>query len=502
METFFELKLITLESNRFPRRKVTQIILGYFSSLTKAEQFMCDTITQQTFDSTYGFYIYERYIDTGCQEPKHICSYNAKGEQNDKQSWSDSNGNLFSFHYRPKDKIRFKVGDIVEEMYHDEVVLGIVSWLQPDKDVYEKLKIHWQHLIEEDECYKTRFRNDTCMDSSDDCYGIYWLGKGDTHSHVQAVDLFPPSRPVPETIIKNLKKKLVEMQSCRLKINESRMKELNIIQKFNIESGFPELDKITHGWIDGNLIVIGGRPAIGKTAFGVSLLREIAIKNRIPTAFFSLEMTNKQLTGRLMTLSQVELEKIYEYQSNNLTTLSEEELYKIKNAENQIKIAPIYFDDTPSLTIQELYKKTIRLVSEFQVKLIIIDYLQLIDGSGLSCSNRSEEIACIARGLKALAKDLNIPIIAFSQLNRNVENRKGINGKRPRLSDLCESYVITQNADVVCLVHRPDYYKIYADTEGNDLRGTAEIIVAQNRNGNTGIVRLKFSGEYHTACPS
>lgn len=275
------------------------------------------------------------------------------------------------------------------------------------------------------------------------------------------------------------------------------MKELNTIQKLNIESGFPELDKITHGWSNGNLIVIGGRPAIGKTAFGVSLLREISIKNRIPTVFFSLEMTNIQLTSRfLMRLSQVESEKIHDYQNNNFTTLSEEELYRIKNAENQIDIAPIYFDDTPSLTIQELYKKTIHLVSEFQVKLIIIDYLQLMDSAGLSCSNRSEEIACIARGLKTLAKDLNIPIIAFSQLNRNVENRKGIDGKRPRLSDLCESYVTTQYADVVCLVHRPEYYRIYTDTEGNDLRDTAEIIVAQNMNGNTGIVRLKFDGEY------
>lgn len=275
------------------------------------------------------------------------------------------------------------------------------------------------------------------------------------------------------------------------------MKELNIIQKFNIESGFPELDKITHGWSNGDFIVIGGRPAMGKTAFGVSLLREISIKNRIPTGFFSIEMTNRQLTGRfLMRLSQVDSEKIQDYQNNNLTTLSEEELYRIKNAENQIDIAPIYFDDTPSLTMQELYKKAIRLVSEFQVKLIIIDYLQLMDGSGLSCSNRSEEIACIARGLKALAKDLDIPIIAFSQLNHNMENRKGIDGKRPRLSDLCESYVITQDADMICLVHRPDYYRIYTDTEGNNLCGTAEIIIAQNRNGNTGIVRLKFNGEY------
>lgn len=119
-----------------------------------------------------------------------------------------------------------------------------------------------------------------------------------------------------------------------------------------------------------------------------------------------------------------------------------------------------------------------------------------MDGSGLSCSNRSEEIACIASGLKALAEDLDIPIITFSQLNRNMENRKGIDGKRPRLSDLCESYATTQYADVVCLIHRPEYYRIYTDTEGNDLRDTAEIIVAQNMNGNTRIVRLKFNGEY------
>lgn len=267
-------------------------------------------------------------------------------------------------------------------------------------------------------------------------------------------------------------------------------------QKTNVKSGFTELDKITNGWGNGNLIIIGGRPAMGKTTFGMSLLREIAVKNRIPTAFFSLEMSNQQAINRFRaTLSQVE---IGDYYNSNLNALNEEEKRRLDDAEKQMDIAPICFDDSPSLSIHELYQKSARFVSDFQVKLIIVDYLQLMNASGALFSNRVEEVACIVRGLKALAKNLNIPIIAFSQLNREVESREGIDGVRPKLSDLHESHTIEQDADVVCLIHRPEYYKIYTDANGNDLRGLAEIIVAKNRNGKTGNIRLKFNG----ACAS
>ena len=266
-------------------------------------------------------------------------------------------------------------------------------------------------------------------------------------------------------------------------------------KKPNIKSGFPELDEITNGWNNGDLIVIAARPAMGKTAFGMSLLREIAVKNRIPTAFFSLEMSNKQVVNKFrMALSKVNGAKIMVYDNGYTDTLNEEEKRRLEDAGKQMDIAPIYLDDSPFLSIHELSQQAIRLVSDFQIKLIIVDYLQLIS-AGLLFSDRNEEVAYIIRRLKALAKDLNIPIIAFSQQNRGAEDSVGIEGKRPKLRDL-RGNTIEEDADVICFIHRPEYYKIYSDENGNDLHGKTEIIVAKNRNGNTGIARLKFNGEY------
>lgn len=253
-------------------------------------------------------------------------------------------------------------------------------------------------------------------------------------------------------------------------------------KKPNIKSGFPELDKITNGWNNGDLIVIAARPAMGKTAFGMSLLREIAVKNRIPTAFFSLEMSNKQVINKFrMALSKVNGAKIMVYDNGYTDTLNEEEKRRLEDAEKQMDIAPIYLDDSPFLSIHELSQQAIRLVSDFQIKLIIVDYLQLIS-AGLLFSDRNEEVAYIIRRLKALAKDLNIPIIAFSQQNRGAEDSVGIEGKRPKLRDL-RGNTIEEDADVICFIHRPEYYKIYSDENGNDLHGKTEIIVAKNRNG-------------------
>ena len=164
------------------------------------------------------------------------------------------------------------------------------------------------------------------------------------------------------------------------------------------------------------------------------------------------------------------------------------------DAENIIEDEPIFLDDTPALSVQELRTKASRLVREHQVKLIIIDYLQLMNASGMSYSNREEEVSVITRSLKALAMELNIPIIALSQLNRR-ENREGIDGKRPQLSDLRESRTIEQDADMICFIHRPEYYRIFQDEKGNDLHGMAEIIVAKNRNGKMEDTLLKFSSQ-------
>ena len=158
--------------------------------------------------------------------------------------------------------------------------------------------------------------------------------------------------------------------------------------------------------------------------------------------------------------------------------------------------APLYVDDTPSLSVFELRTKARRLVREHGVKIIIIDYLQLMNASGMSFGSRQEEVSTISRSLKGLAKELNIPIIALSQLNRGVESREGIDGKRPQLSDLRESGAIEQDADMVCFIHRPEYYKIFQDEKGNDLHGMAEIIIAKHRNGAVGDVLLRFRGEF------
>ena len=158
--------------------------------------------------------------------------------------------------------------------------------------------------------------------------------------------------------------------------------------------------------------------------------------------------------------------------------------------------APLYVDDTPSLSVFELRTKARRLVREHGVKIIIIDYLQLMNASGMSYGSRQEEVSTISRSLKGLAKELNIPIIALSQLNRGVEQREGNEGKRPQLSDLRESGAIEQDADMVCFIHRPEYYKIYQDDKGRDLRGMAEIIIAKHRNGAVGDVWLRFRGEF------
>lgn len=255
-----------------------------------------------------------------------------------------------------------------------------------------------------------------------------------------------------------------------------------------VESGFTELDKVTFGWKNGELIVISARPAMGKTAFGLSMARNIAVHNKIPVAIFSLETSTVQFMRRFLSnISGIETSQTELHNKNEQALLD--------NAEKIIEDAPVFLDDTPSLSVNELRTKAFRLVREYQVKLIIIDYLQLMNASGMTYSNREEEISVITRSLKALAMELNIPIIALSSLNRSVGNREGIEGKRPQLSDLRESRAVEQDADMVCFIHRPEYYKIYQDDKGNDLHGIAEIIVAKNRNGRTGDVRLRFFGD-------
>ena len=217
----------------------------------------------------------------------------------------------------------------------------------------------------------------------------------------------------------------------------------------------------------------------------------MAVNYKIPVALFSLEMSNVQLVNRLIVnVSEIPGDKI---KRGNLEKYEWEQLdFKLKDLYD----AQIYVDDTPSLSVFELRTKARRLVREHNIQCIIIDYLQLMNASGMNFGSREQEVSTISRSLKGLAKELNIPIIALSQLNRGVEARQGIEGKRPQLADLRESGAIEQDADMVCFIHRPEYYKILEDEKGNSLVGLAEIIIAKHRNGAVGDVRLRFKSEF------
>ena len=254
-----------------------------------------------------------------------------------------------------------------------------------------------------------------------------------------------------------------------------------------INSGFPDLDKLTGGFQKSDLIIIAGRPSMGKTAFGLSIARNAAIKFNFPVAIFSIEMAAHQLVKRLMSAEA-------EINGNKLRdgSLSQKELKKLIDTMDHIADAPIVIDDSASLTVMELRAKSRRLIAEFGVKMIIVDYLQLMHAP--KSESREREISFISQNLKQLAKELNIPILALAQLNRVVESRKD---KKPMLSDLRESGSIEQDADVVILIHRPEYYKIEKmDGDGRSSEGLAEIIISKQRNGPTGTVILEFQKDF------
>ena len=258
-----------------------------------------------------------------------------------------------------------------------------------------------------------------------------------------------------------------------------------------LSTGYTKLDDYTSGWQPSDLVIIAGRPAMGKTSFALSLAKNIAVDLQEPIAFFSLVMTNVQLVNRLISnVCEISGKKILNGQ------LDDEEWSRLDKSISALQNAPIYIDDTPGMSIFELRTKARRLVREKGVKIIMIDYLQLMNASGARFGSRQEEVSTISRSLKGLAKELNIPVLALSQLNRTVENRDGLEGKRPQLSDLRESGAIEQDADMVLFVHRPEYYRLFQDEKGNDLRGKAQIIIAKHRKGSTGDVLLNFKGEY------
>jgi replicative DNA helicase len=251
-----------------------------------------------------------------------------------------------------------------------------------------------------------------------------------------------------------------------------------------VESGFSALDRVTSGWQKSDLIILAARPGMGKTAFVLSMARNTAVDFGKAVAVFSLEMASIQLVNRLISSeSEIPNEKLKK------GTLEDYEFEQLNAKINKLSEAPLFIDDTPALSIFELRAKCRRLKAQHDIQLIIIDYLQLMTAGG-SGGNREQEISTISRSLKQIAKELDVPIIALSQLSRAVETRGG--DKRPMLSDLRESGAIEQDADMVLFIYRPEYYGINEDEEGNSLLGIGEIIIAKHRNGSLENVPLRF----------
>ena len=258
-----------------------------------------------------------------------------------------------------------------------------------------------------------------------------------------------------------------------------------------IPSGFTALDRVTSGWQPSDLVIIAARPAMGKTAFVLSCARNAAVLHDKPVAVFSLEMSSLQLVNRLISgETEIEQEKL------KRGTLADHEWTQLHSRIGKLTEAPLLIDDTPALNVFEFRAKCRRLKAQYDIQMVIVDYLQLMhgkaDGKG---GNREQEIGSISRALKSVAKELNIPVIALSQLSRAVESRPAAS-KRPQLSDLRESGSIEQDADMVLFLYRPEYYGLLEDEAGNSTAGIAEIIIAKHRNGELATVPLKFVGKF------
>lgn len=256
-----------------------------------------------------------------------------------------------------------------------------------------------------------------------------------------------------------------------------------------VPSGYTELDRITQGWQKSDLIILAARPSMGKTAFALNLARNAAVDFNKPIAFFSLEMSSVQLVTRLIsTETSLTADKL------RTGNLAEYEWQQLNTMVSPLVNAKIFIDDTAQLSIFDLRAKCRRLKQQHDIQMIFIDYLQLMTAKGDKNGTREQEISNISRSLKSLAKELNVPVLALSQLSRNVESRPG--SKKPILSDLRESGAIEQDADMVLFIYRPEYYGLTEDDNGNSAKGKAVISIAKHRNGKLGDVTLKFVGQY------
>jgi replicative DNA helicase len=251
-----------------------------------------------------------------------------------------------------------------------------------------------------------------------------------------------------------------------------------------VPSGFSKLDELTAGFQRGDLVIIAGRPSMGKTAFALNVARHAAVEAKTPVAIFSLEMAGYQLAQRMLcSEARVDAHRV------RAGTLPDQDWQKLSISVGALAEAPIYIDDSPALTALQIRAKARRLLAEKQIGLVVVDYLQLMQGAR-GAESRQQEIAIISRSLKGLAKELQVPILALSQLSRAVETRGG--ERRPQLSDLRESGALEQDADVVLFIYRGELY----DRDNEELKGRAELIIGKQRNGPTGTVHLTFNSRY------
>lgn len=287
----------------------------------------------------------------------------------------------------------------------------------------------------------------------------------------------------------NLRRSYDSMQDLVSKAIKEIQNAKNADNKLRgVPSGYTELDRITQGWQKSDLIILAARPSMGKTAFALNLARNAAVDFHRPIAFFSLEMSSVQLVTRLIsTETSLTADKL------RSGDLMEYEWQQLNTKVTPLTDAPIFIDDTPQLSIFELRAKCRRLKQQHDIQMVFIDYLQLMTTKGENKGNREQEISTISRSLKSLAKELEIPVLALSQLSRSVEQRPG--SKKPILSDLRESGAIEQDADMVMFIYRPEYYKDSVEDEGKP-KGYTIIDIAKHRNGKLGEVELKFVGQY------
>jgi len=292
---------------------------------------------------------------------------------------------------------------------------------------------------------------------------------------------------------KNIRKNYSDMRSImREAIVELEARKNQKDGLTGVPSGFTALDRVTSGWQKSDLVIIAARPAMGKTAFVLSVLRNAAVDHGRPVAIFSLEMSSVQLVNRLIS-SEAELDS----EKIKKGSLADHEWAQLVHKTAKLSKAPLFVDDTPALSILELRAKCRKLKAQHDIQMVVVDYLQLMSGdskSGGGGGNREQEIASISRALKKIAKELSIPVIALSQLSRAVETRGG--DKRPQLSDLRESGAIEQDADMVMFLYRPEYYGITQDEDNNSTAGVGEVIIAKHRNGSLENVKLRFIGKY------